>query len=93
MITGNRIKITRVNMGVSTEDVCKGILSRSHLSNIEKGRYYPEVILWVVVLIQSVVIFLLCKVVADFLNRYRIEIHKNIGTESNSTVDESSHGG
>lgn len=31
MITGNRIKITRVNMGVSTEDVCKGILSRSHL--------------------------------------------------------------
>ena len=52
-----------------------------------------EVILWVVVLIQSVVIFLLCKVVADFLNRYRIEIHKNIGTESNSTVDENSHGG
>lgn len=42
MITGNRIKITRVNMGVSTEDVCKGILSRSHLSNIEKGRYYPS---------------------------------------------------
>ncbi|WP_438310626.1 tetratricopeptide repeat protein [Sporosarcina sp. FA9] len=40
---GNRIKRIRLSNQFSQVDVCQGIISTSHYSNIENGRYHPNV--------------------------------------------------
>ena len=42
MRLGNRIKIIREQKGISGADFCHGIVSPSHLSNIENNRYKPS---------------------------------------------------
>lgn len=42
MIVGKRIKKLRNSQNVSRQDFCQGIVSLSHLSNIENGRYLPS---------------------------------------------------
>ncbi|WP_272899224.1 helix-turn-helix domain-containing protein [Caldalkalibacillus salinus] len=39
---GKRISKIRKIKGIPQEDICHGVLSRSHLSNIESGRYEPN---------------------------------------------------
>lgn len=41
MNLANRIKRLRVEKGLISADVCRGIISPSHYSNIENGRYAP----------------------------------------------------
>lgn len=42
MHIGLRLKKARLNLGLTQSDVCNGIISVTHYSNIESGRYFPS---------------------------------------------------